>query len=53
VFTTARAQSLRANNWRVREFNAGVKAANLNVPGLTPHKLRTLPHHWRSRPERT
>jgi integrase len=40
VFTTARAQPLRANNWRVREFNAGVNAAKLNVPGLTPHKLR-------------
>lgn len=40
VFTTARGDSLRANNWRVREFNAAVKAAGLAVPGLTPHKLR-------------
>ncbi|WP_410642654.1 tyrosine-type recombinase/integrase [Amycolatopsis sp. lyj-346] len=40
VFTTARGQSLRANNWRVREFNAALKASGLKVPGLTPHKLR-------------
>ncbi|WP_260195889.1 tyrosine-type recombinase/integrase [Actinophytocola gossypii] len=40
VFTTRRGQSLRANNWRVREFNAAVAAADLNVDGLTPHKLR-------------
>ncbi|WP_431875938.1 tyrosine-type recombinase/integrase [Amycolatopsis sacchari] len=40
VFRTARGHSLRANNWRVREFNAAVKAAKLNVEGLTPHKLR-------------
>lgn len=40
VFRTARGHSLRANNWRVREFNAAAKAAKLNVEGLTPHKLR-------------
>lgn len=40
VFTTSRRMSLRANNWRVREFNAAAKAAKLKVPGLTPHKLR-------------
>jgi integrase len=40
VFRTARGHSLRANNWRVREFNAAVKAAKLKVEGLTPHKLR-------------
>ena len=40
VFTTARGQSLRANNWRVREFNAALTASKLKVPGLTPHKLR-------------
>ncbi|MBN6039129.1 site-specific integrase [Amycolatopsis sp. 195334CR] len=40
VFTTARGQSLRANNWRVREFNAAVEAAELDLAGLTPHKLR-------------
>ena len=40
VFTTKRGQSIRANNWRVREFNAAVAAAELKVDGLTPHKLR-------------
>jgi integrase len=40
VFTTARGQSLRSNNWRVREFNAAVTAAGLDGLGLTPHKLR-------------
>jgi integrase len=40
LFTTRRGQSLRANNWRVREFNAAVAAAGLKVDGLTPHKLR-------------
>jgi integrase len=40
VFTTARALSLRSNNWRVREFNAAVKAAKMDKLGLTPHKLR-------------
>lgn len=40
VFTTNRAMSLRANNWRVREFNAAVAAAKLDGLGLTPHKLR-------------
>lgn len=40
VFRTGRGHSLRANNWRVREFNAAVKAAKLQVEGLTPHKLR-------------
>ncbi|WP_435062052.1 tyrosine-type recombinase/integrase [Amycolatopsis thermoflava] len=40
VFRTARGHSLRANNWRVREFNAAVKEAKLGVEGLTPHKLR-------------
>jgi integrase len=40
VFTTNRAMSLRANNWRVREFNAAVTAAKLDGLGLTPHKLR-------------
>jgi integrase len=40
LFTTARNMPLRANNWRVREFNAAVKAAKLNTLGLTPHKLR-------------
>lgn len=40
LFTTSRGQSLRANNWRVREFNAGVTAAKLDGLGLTPHKLR-------------
>jgi integrase len=40
VFTTARGASLRANNWRVREFNPAVKLAKLDGLGLTPHKLR-------------
>ena len=40
VFRTVRGQSVRANNWRVREFNAAVEAAELGIPGLTPHKLR-------------
>lgn len=40
VFTTKRGHSLRANNWRRREFNAAVEAAQLGVDGLTPHKLR-------------
>ncbi|HEX3782676.1 MAG TPA: tyrosine-type recombinase/integrase [Pseudonocardiaceae bacterium] len=40
VFVTNRAMSLRANNWRVREFNAAVEAAGLGELGLTPHKLR-------------
>ncbi|HVV09239.1 site-specific integrase [Amycolatopsis sp.] len=40
VFRTARGHSLRANNWRVREFNAAVKVAKLTDKGLTPHKLR-------------
>ncbi|GAA3044565.1 tyrosine-type recombinase/integrase [Actinokineospora globicatena] len=40
LFLTKRGQSLRANNWRVREFNAAVTAADLAVKGLTPHKLR-------------
>ncbi|GGM79848.1 putative prophage phiRv2 integrase [Longimycelium tulufanense] len=40
VFTTNRGMSLRANNWRVREFNAAVQAAELDGLGLTPHKLR-------------
>ncbi|MFF0149645.1 site-specific recombinase XerD [Amycolatopsis sulphurea] len=40
MFTTGRGQALRANNWRVREFNAAQKAADLRVAGLTPHKLR-------------
>lgn len=40
VFQTNRDMSLRANNWRVREFNAAVTAAGLDGLGLTPHKLR-------------
>ncbi|MBB3051143.1 integrase [Prauserella isguenensis] len=40
VFTTARRESLRSNNWRVREFNRAVTGAKLDVDGLTPHKLR-------------
>jgi integrase len=40
LFTTARNKPLRANNWRVREFNAAAKAAKLEALGLTPHKLR-------------
>jgi hypothetical protein len=40
LFTTARNTPLRANNWRVREFNAAVKVAKLETLGLTPHKLR-------------
>jgi integrase len=40
VFTTARGQALRANNWRTREFASAVKAADLGMDGLTPHKLR-------------
>ncbi len=40
VFLTNRQMSLRANNWRVREFNAAVEAAGLGELGLTPHKLR-------------
>lgn len=40
VFTTRRGQSLRANNWRVREFRPAVKEAGLDIEGLTPHKLR-------------
>jgi integrase len=37
---TRRGQSLRANNWRTREFNAAIAAAGLDIDGLTPHKLR-------------
>ncbi|MGH3624188.1 MAG: tyrosine-type recombinase/integrase [Sciscionella sp.] len=40
LFTTAQGHSLRSHNWRVREFNAAVKAAELDDEGLTPHKLR-------------
>lgn len=40
VFTTSRGWSLRANNWRVREFNPAVKEARLDTTGLSPHKLR-------------
>lgn len=40
VFRTKRKQALRANNWRMREFNPAVKAAELDELGLTPHKLR-------------
>lgn len=41
VFTTNRGLSLRANNWRVREFNAAVTKAGLDkIDRLTPHKLR-------------
>jgi len=40
LFLTRRKQSLRANNWRTREFNAAVATAELDIPGLTPHKLR-------------
>lgn len=40
LFTTRRGQSLRANNSRTREFNPAVAAAELDVPRLTPHKLR-------------
>jgi integrase len=40
LFTTNRHVPLRANNWRVREFNAAVRAAGFDTLGLTPHKLR-------------
>jgi integrase len=40
LFLTRRGQSLRANNWRTREFNPAITAAGFNLPGLTPHKLR-------------
>ncbi len=40
LFLTRRKQSLRANNWRTREFNTAVDAAELDLPGLTPHKFR-------------
>ncbi len=40
MFTTKRGLSLRANNWRLREFDAAVKQAGLDIEGLTPHKLR-------------
>jgi integrase len=40
LFRTRRGQSLRANNWRLREFNPAVTAAGLVIPGFTPHKLR-------------
>ncbi|MEU0532982.1 tyrosine-type recombinase/integrase [Amycolatopsis tolypomycina] len=40
VFTTARGGSLRSHNWRTREFNPAVQAAELDIAGLTPHKLR-------------
>lgn len=40
LFTTKRGKSLRKANWRVREFLPAVKAAGLEVEGLTPHKLR-------------
>lgn len=40
VFLTHRGKSLRANDWRTREFNPAVTAAGLDVAGLTPHKLR-------------
>lgn len=40
LFLTRRGQSLRANNWRTREFNTAITAAGLDIDGLTPHKLR-------------
>jgi integrase len=40
VFVTRRAKSLRANNWRTREFNPAVTTASLDLPHLTPHGLR-------------
>jgi integrase len=40
VFLTRRGGSIRANNWRTREFNPACAAAGLDIPGLTPHKLR-------------
>ncbi len=40
LFLTRRGQSLRANNWRTREFNPAIAAAGLDLPDLTPHKLR-------------
>lgn len=40
LFTTSRGHSLRAGNWRRREFNAAVAKAGLLIEGLTPHKLR-------------
>lgn len=46
VFTTARAQSLRSDNWRVREFNAAAKAADLGALGLTRTSCDTLPRRW-------
>lgn len=40
LFTTARGNSLRAHNWRMREFNSAVAASGIEEEGLTPHKLR-------------
>lgn len=40
LFQPARGVPLRANNWRVREFNAAVAATGLRLKGLAPHKLR-------------
>lgn len=40
LFTSTRGMPLRANNWRVREFNPAVRAAHLDTLSLTPHKLR-------------
>jgi integrase len=40
VFATERGKPLRKANWRAREFLPAVQAAQLEVTGLTPHKLR-------------
>lgn len=40
LFTTAKGNALRKNNWRTREFLPAVKAAGIELEGLTPHKLR-------------
>jgi len=40
VFTTRRDLPMRVNNWRNREFTPAITAADLDVPGFTPHGLR-------------
>lgn len=40
VFTSPRGHEVNPHNWRNRIFNTAVQAAGLDIPGLTPHKLR-------------
>lgn len=40
IFQTRRGLPMRANNWRIREFNPAITAAGLDLPNFTPHGLR-------------